>query len=78
MIEAHIAHGDYVVLRKQKTAQPGQIVVARTEEGEATLKYWFPEAGRIRLQPANATMQPIYVETAEVVGVVVGVVRKVS
>jgi len=75
MIEAHIADGDYVVVKKQKTAQPGQIVVAQTPEGEATLKYWHPEGNRIRLQPANSSMPPIYVKEASVVGVVVGVVR---
>lgn len=75
MVEAQIADGDYVVVRKQKTAEPGQMVVAQTDEGEATLKYWFPEAGRIRLQPANSSMQPIYVTNAHVVGIVVGVVR---
>jgi SOS regulatory protein LexA len=75
MIEAQIAEGDYVVVKKQKTAQPGQMVVAQTPEGEATLKYWHPEANRIRLQPANSSMQPIYVKDANVVGVVVGVVR---
>lgn len=78
MIEAHIADGDYVVVRKQKTAQPGQIVVAQTEEGEATLKYWYPEANRIRLQPANSSMAPIYVTNALVVGVVTAVVRRVG
>ncbi len=75
MIEAQIAHGDYVVVRRQSTARAGDMVVARTEEGEATLKYWHPEKGRIRLQPANSLMQPIYVRSAEVIGVVVGVVR---
>lgn len=75
MIEAQIADGDYVVVRRQATAEPGQMVVARTDEGEATLKYWYPERGRIRLQPANASMEPIYVRNAEVIGVVVGVVR---
>ena len=75
MIEAQIADGDYVVIRQQKTAQQGQMVVARTEGGEATLKYWYPEKNQIRLQPANSTMDPIYVDDAEVVGVVVGVVR---
>jgi repressor LexA len=78
MIEAHISDGDYVVCKKQKTAQPGQMVVAQTPEGEATLKFWFPEAHRIRLQPANASMQPIYVKDANVVGVVVGVVRSMN
>lgn len=77
MIEAQIADGDYVIVKKQKTALPGQIVVAQTPEGEATLKYWFPEGQRIRLQPANATMPPIYVKEANVVGVLVGVVRQV-
>ena len=75
MIEAQIADGDYVVIRQQKTAQQGQMEVARTEDGEATLKYWYPEKNQIRLQPANSTMDPIYVDDAEVVGVVVGVVR---
>jgi repressor LexA len=76
MIEAQIADGDFVVVKKQKSAQPGQMVVAQTPEGEATLKYWFPEATRVRLQPANKTMDPIYVKSAQVLGVVVGVVRK--
>lgn len=75
MIDAHIADGDYVVIRKQPTAQTGQMVVAKTDDGETTLKYWFPESNRIRLQPANETMDPIYVQNAEVVGVAVGVVR---
>ncbi|TWT39453.1 transcriptional repressor LexA [Blastopirellula retiformator] len=78
MIEAHIEDGDYVVVRKQTSAQTGQIVVAETEDGEATLKYWFPEKNRIRLQPANSSMSPIYVKNAKVRGVVVGVVRKMS
>jgi len=75
MIEAQIADGDYVIVRRQKSAAPGQMVVAMTEEGEATLKYWFPERGRIRLQPANSSMEPIYVRDAHVEGVVIGVVR---
>jgi repressor LexA len=78
MIEAHIDDGDYVVVKKQRTAQPGQMVVAQTAEGEATLKYWHPEANRIRLQPANSSMQPIYVKDASVLGVVVGVVRNMN
>lgn len=78
MIEDQIASGDFVVVRKQKTARKGQIVVALTDEGEATLKRWFPEKNRIRLEPANSTMQPIFVKNAQVLGVVVGVVRKVT
>lgn len=75
MIDAHIIDGDYVVIQKQETAMPGQMVVAQTDEGEATLKYWFPEGDRIRLQPANEAMDPIYVRNASVLGVAVGVVR---
>jgi repressor LexA len=78
MIDAQIADGDYVVIKKQKTAQPGQMVVAQTPEGEATLKYWHPEANRIRLQPANSDMSPIYVKEASVLGIVVGVVRSLT
>ena len=78
MVEAQIADGDYVVIRKRSTAHAGDIVVAQTEDGEATLKQWFPERDRIRLQPANSTMKPIYVRQARVLGVLVGVVRKTS
>ena len=77
MIEAQIADGDFVVIRRQESARAGEIVVAQTDEGEATLKYWYPENGRIRLQPANSNMDPIYVDSASVLGVVVGVVRQV-
>lgn len=78
MIEDQIADGDYVVIRKQDTARRGEIVVALTDEEEATLKRWFPEDGRIRLQPSNSSMEPIYVDNARVLGVMVGVVRKVD
>ena len=80
MIDAHIEDGDYVVVTRQRTAQPGQMVVAQTEDGDATLKYWFPEKSkkRIRLQPANSRMKPIYVKDARVLGVVSGVVRQVG
>ena len=75
MIDAHIADGDYVIIQKQEEAEPGQMVVAQTDEGEATLKYWHPEGDRIRLQPANDSMSPIFVKNAKVIGVAVGVVR---
>lgn len=78
MIEAAIADGDIVICRRARTAHKGDIVVAMTEEGEATLKYWFPEARRIRLQPANSSMKPIYVKNAQVLGIVTGVIRKVA
>lgn len=78
MIEDHISDGDFVVIRKQDRADRGQVVVALTDENEATLKRWYPEGKRIRLQPANSSMPPIYVDNAKVLGVVVGVVRKVD
>ncbi|MEC7565703.1 MAG: S24 family peptidase, partial [Planctomycetota bacterium] len=77
MIEAHIADGDYVVIKRQPHANSGEMVVAQTDEGEATLKYWYPEKNRVRLQPANAAMDPIYLSNVRVLGVVVGVVRQV-
>jgi len=78
MIDDQIADGDFVVIQGQRTARRGQIVVALTEENEATLKRWYPEKNRIRLEPANSNMKPIYVKNARVLGVVVGVVRKVA
>jgi repressor LexA len=78
MIEAQIADGDIVICRRTKTASKGDIVVAMTDEGEATLKYWFPEANRIRLQPANSSMKPIYARNVQVLGVVTGVVRSLN
>ena len=59
MIDAQIADGDFVVVRKQRTARDGQIAVVQTDEGEATLKRFYLEKNRIRLEPANATMKPI-------------------
>ena len=79
MTDAHIDDGDYVIIRKQQTALPGQIVVAQTPDGEATLKRYYPEKAkkRVRLQPANSKMKPIYVKECNILGVVAGVVRKV-
>ena len=77
MIEAHIAPGDYLVVKRRRTANKGDIVIARTSEGDATVKYWFPEKNRIRLQPANKRYKPIYTNDAKVIGVVTGVVRRV-
>jgi repressor LexA len=78
MIDAQIMDGDYVIIKKTREAQPGQIVVAQTEEGEATLKRWYPEANRIRLEPANRSMRAIYVKDAKVLGVLIGVVRNMA
>ena len=70
MIDAQIADGDVVICRRARTATKGDIVVAITDEGEATLKYWYPEARRVRLQPANKRMKPIYCRNVKVLGVV--------
>lgn len=76
MIDEHITDGDFVVIRRQPTARDGQIVAVRDDEGEATLKRFFREKNRIRLEPANKTMKPIFRDQVEVLGILVGVVRK--
>lgn len=77
MIEDHIMPGDLVVVKPQASARDGEIVVALLENGEATLKRLYKEPGRIRLQPANASMEPLYVDAVTVQGRVVGVIRQV-
>jgi repressor LexA len=76
MIDEHIRDGDYVVVQRQDTARDGQTVVALLDTGEATLKKLYHEGGRIRLQPANPSYEPIYVDNINIQGVVVGVLRK--
>ncbi len=76
MIDEHIADGDFVVIHRQSQARDGQIVAVRDDDGEATLKRFYREKGRVRLQPANKTMKPIYRDKIDILGVLVGVVRK--
>lgn len=76
MIEDHIDDGDLVVVERRETAQDGEIVVAIMDGEEATLKRIFREKDRIRLQPANSEMQPIYPERVEIRGIVRGVIRR--
>lgn len=81
MIEDGIFDGDYIFVKKAPSAHPGEIVVALIED-EATVKRYFPEGDRIRFQPANKEMQPIYVARSQfkqtmILGKVVGVYRKV-
>lgn len=78
MLDAHILDGDTVLVKQQSTAQPGDIIVALVE-GEATVKRFFPEGGRVRLQPENRTMKPLVLEKGDVrvLGKVVGVLRKI-
>jgi len=72
----YIADGDYVIVEKRSTARNGEIVVAITGDNEATLKRFYKEGKRIRLQPANETMAPIYADNVEIRGVVAGILRK--
>ncbi len=76
MIDDHIADGDYVIVEPRKNAKDGEIVVALLEDGEATLKRFYRERGRFRLQPSNTAYQPIYTDRVDIQGVVVGVVRR--
>jgi len=76
MIDEHIRDGDYVIVENRKTARNGETVVALINGEEVTLKKFYKEKNRIRLQPANPKMKPIYVKDVEIRGVVVGVVRK--
>lgn len=75
MIDAGILDGDFILVKKQDTAQNGDIVVALIED-EATVKKFYKEKGHIRLQPQNQFMQPIIVPTCSILGKVVGVFRK--
>jgi len=77
MIDAGILDGDYVIVHRQETADNGEIVVALVGE-EATVKRYFRESDHIRLQPENATMEPIRTRDVAVLGKVVGVCRRVS
>src|SRR5436305_1230405 len=77
MIDDHLCDGDYVVIERRETAKNGEQVVALLDSGEATLKRWFKEGGKVRLQPANSTMEARIVEAdrVRVQGVVIGVLR---
>jgi repressor LexA len=79
MIEAGILDGDIVVVKREQTAENGDIVVALagTDEAadEATVKRFFRENGRVRLQPENAALEPIYADHVQIIGKVTGVFR---
>jgi repressor LexA len=77
MIEAGILDGDYVIVKQQSTANNGDIVIAMTEEDEATCKRFFKEKDYIRLQPENSSMDPIIVRNASILGKVIGVYRDI-
>jgi repressor LexA len=79
MIDEQIRDGDYVIVENRRTARDGEMVIALVERENVTLKkiYW-DAGGKVRLQPANARMKPIYVDQADlrIQGVVIGVLRK--
>lgn len=77
MIEAGIHDGDYVIVRQQQTANNGEIIVAMTEEDEATVKRYFKEKDFFRLQPENSNMEPILLKDVSILGKVVGLYRQV-
>ncbi len=78
MINAGILDGDYVIVKKQNYASNGEIVVAMIKdlEDEATVKTFYKEENRIRLQPENPMMAPIYSRNVEILGKVIGVIRQ--
>lgn len=76
MIEDGILDGDHVIIEEQTIANDGDIVVALLENGLATLKRFFKEADRIRLEPANSSMSPIYATDVKIQGKCVGVIRR--
>src|SRR5438128_8120286 len=78
MIDDHIDDGDYVVVQEQNTARDGDIVVALLEDNAATLKRFYKEKDRVRLQPANGQMAPIYARDVQIQGKVIGVIRRLA
>jgi repressor LexA len=78
MIDEQIRDGDYVIVEDRRTADNGEMVIALLNGSDVTLKKMYREQGRIRLQPANPAMQPIYAQPdqVQVRGVVVGVLRR--
>jgi len=78
MIDAHITDGDFVVIRPQQTARNGDIVVAQVEENAVTLKRFFREKNRVRLQPANEQYPPMFYDDVRIQGKLIGVIRRVD
>ncbi len=77
MIEAGIYNGDMVIVKQQPTANNGDIVVAMTDEAEATVKRFFKESNYFRLQPENSSMEPIILDSVSILGKVIGVFRSI-
>ena len=77
MINAGILDNDIVIVERQNTARNGQIVVAMTDDNEVTLKTFYKENGHFRLQPENDTMDPIILDNVIILGVAIGLYRKI-
>lgn len=75
MIEVGINDGDYVIVRQQQTADNGDIVVAMTEDNEATVKTFYKERDHIRLQPENSALEPLRLKHVSILGRVIGLIR---
>lgn len=78
MINAGILDGDYIIVNKQNTARNGEIVVVLTEDNESTVKRFFKEENRIRLQPENPYMEPMYFDNVKILGTLKGVFRVIK
>ena len=76
MIDDHICEGDFVVCTRTSSVREGQIVVALLDNGETTLKRFYRDNGRVRLQPSNENYDPIIVDDIKIQGVVKGVIRQ--
>jgi len=76
MIDEDIRQGDYVICQRTRIAQDGQMVIAIVDDENATLKRFYKEKGRVRLQPANDNYQPIYSDNCRIEAVVIGLIRK--
>lgn len=76
MVDEDIRQGDYVICRRSRVADDGQLVIAIVDEENATLKRFYKEKDRARLQPANDDYQPIYTNNCRIEAVVIGLIRK--
>ena len=77
MIEAGILDKDIIIVEKSNTARNGQIVVAMNDENEVTLKTFYKEKDHFRLQPENSTMEPIILKNVNILGIAIGLYRKI-
>jgi len=77
MINRGIFDNDYVIVKRQQDAKNGQIVVAMTDENEVTLKTYYKENGHFRLQPENDTMEPLIFDSVTILGIAIGLYRKI-